>query len=225
MEFKDIVEWLAKLLPKPVRRPFAVGSTAIATAGTVLKFVEGYEWRDVFGDWRFWAASCMLCVYWLIVIVKHRKTLPWPGPVVWTVVTGMALALLFAAGATWVFGHYAYDPIGLFELRSWAKTEVSGVPAWEWELEAVRDLSASRVLLELREDPACSNVSIMAFYPLRDHATHQPTITDISPESHPNLRWEIDDLRERDHARFVMSLDGGGKPGCVERTIRMEPVK
>lgn len=224
MEFKDIVDWLEKLLPKPLRRPFAAGATAIAATGTVLKFAEGFEWRDVFGDWRFWAASCVLYVYWLVVIVKHRRTLPWPGPAVWGVVTGIALALLFAAGATWVRGHYTYDPIGLFERRSWVATDVSGIQAWEWELEAVRDLSASRVVLELTEDPACGDTSIAAFYPLRDHATHQPRITDISPESHPNLRWGIEDLRERDHARFVLSLDGG-TASCVERTIRMEPVK
>ena len=100
------------------------------------------------------------------------------------------------------------------------------IPVWEWSLDAVTDLSKGRVFVRLDPVAGCAKTDFDSFSPEKTENTHQPPAWDVSPLDRPNSVWGIDDLKEGDEVRFLLTgPDRQGSQICVKPSVHTEGSK
>src|SRR5271166_5640623 len=134
MEWKDVIEWVEKLLPAELRVPFTTGVMVLAVLCLCTIFIENVEWTEVFRVWWTPLLAVAVCAYWAIVIVTVRKSIVWPFALSWLLAAVLVLVAVALAVFSYDRSRYRYES-GFFLLRNWQPEKENRQGYFEWSLE------------------------------------------------------------------------------------------
>jgi hypothetical protein len=212
MEWKDIVEWVKKILPAKLRVPFTAGVMLLGLLCLLTIFAQGYEWTEVFWEWWIQLAAAGVCLYWAVSVLVFRKSIVWRRSVSWALsgvlILGMAVLSLFSYGRSL----YRFEKNGFFVSRAWQPDKKAGPGYFEWKMEPTSDVSKSTVNIAMLVGDRCDLSQIEGPAPVKEEfLTHHPIITDDSTMEHPNTLWRVKDLHRGEEVTFRLFLKGERK--------------
>jgi hypothetical protein len=205
MGWKDIVEWIKKLLPAQLRVPFTTGVMVLAVVCLCTVFIV--EWREVFRVWWTPLVAGGISAYWASVFFKVRKSFLWRWPD--SLSLTMAVALVLVAVALTLFSYdrsrYRYDSgSGFFLSRNWQPDREHGKGFFEWSLEPTTDAGRDKTfILGLQVMGNCDLGRFEGPAPERESNTiHGPVIADNSSLEDLNRTWSVKDLHRGEEIKF-----------------------
>jgi hypothetical protein len=217
MEWKDVIEWVEKLLPAELRVPFTTGVMVLAVLCLCTIFIENVEWTEVFRVWWTPLLAVAVCAYWAIVIVTVRKSIVWPFALSWLLAAVLVLVAVALAVFSYDRSRYRYES-GFFLLRNWQPEKENGQGYFEWSLEPATDEALDKaIIVDLSLGDNCDLSRFEGPAPEREsNAMHRPVITDNSTLEHPNTSWKIRGLHRGEEVKFrLFAKDKSGSADSI----------
>ena len=214
MSLDEVLQILDPFLPKALLLPVGLGIVVLLVLASILDVYQDLGlWEAVWHPIWMSAAACW-CGGLIIVTLIHRRALRVGRTLLWS-----GLFLSAAAGAAmeafWL-NAFLYNELGFKQSRVWTaamkQPEGNTRRVWEWRLEAVKDLTPTPILIELRPSDQCQFDS---FWPTSDSPEYRPTITDESEDSLGVARWRIQALRKPARLTFHLRTATIAVPACT----------
>ena len=197
----DEVLKLLFFVPNPLRLSVGLGIVGLLILATVLAFSQDYGYREAVSSpiWLGFGAVWYSGV--VLFTLANWRLLGWSICALWFVIF-LAIVVAMTAYAL-RRNRFDYNELGFYQSREWVRAVHQPTPAglWQWDLEAVKDLTATPLIVELRKSSACD---FATFWPTSASPDYRPLITDISDNSGQVIRWRIQNLRRP--ARVVFNL-------------------
>jgi hypothetical protein len=216
--FKAVLSYIRTELSAPLGRAIATSFTVLACVAIAIQVFEGYGWHYVFVDAWFLGSATLALLICLFVAWKNRWVLNRASKFV--AVPIMTVLAIVGFWATRERAQFVYNPIGLFEQRTWHRSNIGKRnEQWTWRLSAASD---TPLKFDVRVDSLCDKVDIIQFYPIASGDT-SPSSSEIGFQLTKTRMWEVSEFRQPSVIDYVLVLNNHDVDAnrCVTRELRM----